>query len=229
MSPTTAAYTPHAPIVITTNEDFKTQGWPGAGEEKDPFVIEGLNITTTSVCINVTGTNVFFEIRNCLLDSPTYSAPYGAICFDGLKYGSVIGCVIDNHLYGTNLTASGYCRASDNLMTYCGLGFVVERSHNCIFENNTMTETGTGFTMVNSQSCSIISCTVVDYGMGIRILSSDMCTFINNNLTVTPPMFIYTFNDGVTLFNSESCTFINNTVVGSIYCFRLANCSACTS
>ena len=42
----TAAYTPHAPITITSNADFSTQGWPGSGTVDDPYVIEGLNITS---------------------------------------------------------------------------------------------------------------------------------------------------------------------------------------
>jgi len=46
MPQTGAAYTSHAPITISSNADFSTQGWPGSGTVDDPYVIEGLNITS---------------------------------------------------------------------------------------------------------------------------------------------------------------------------------------
>nr|MDO8114050.1 hypothetical protein [Candidatus Sigynarchaeota archaeon] len=78
---TKAAYTPHAPIIIASDEDFVAQGWPGEGIPKDPFVIERLNITSTATCISVSNTKAVFEIRDCLLSAPTNSPNNAAVHF----------------------------------------------------------------------------------------------------------------------------------------------------
>ena len=42
------AYTPHAPISITSNGEFTTLSFPGTGTTSDPYIIQNLNITTES-------------------------------------------------------------------------------------------------------------------------------------------------------------------------------------
>ena len=37
----------HAPIVVTANGEFSSQGWPGEGTFEEPFVIEDLVIEGT--------------------------------------------------------------------------------------------------------------------------------------------------------------------------------------
>ena len=46
-------FVPHDPIVISNDNDFKTQNWPGEGKAEDPYIIEGLNITTNNICITI--------------------------------------------------------------------------------------------------------------------------------------------------------------------------------
>ena len=54
------SYTPHGAIFITGNQDFIDQGWSGNGSESDPYRIEGLNITSTQVCIDIRYVDVHF-------------------------------------------------------------------------------------------------------------------------------------------------------------------------
>jgi parallel beta-helix repeat protein len=229
---TTAAYTPHAPIVITTDEDFATQMWPGEGKAKNPYVIEGLNITTSGICINVTGTNVFFEIRNCLLNSST-SSTSAAILFDSLKYGSVIDCNIYNHFYGLYVSQASHCDAFDNDVTDCARGFEMYASETSTFINNVVNRSGPshplghGFWLENCLSCTFINNTVTDSsGNGYSIYTCYSCTFVNNTVakTVLGPVCIYGFE----VTTSDSCIFTNNTVSQASIGFKIVLCVLCT-
>ena len=52
----------HAPISIDGNDDFITQatseGWPGDGSKKNPYVISGLMIDTSEDLIGIRNTNL---------------------------------------------------------------------------------------------------------------------------------------------------------------------------
>ena len=39
-----ADYEEHDPILITCDDDFSSQGWPGSGTPEAPYVIEGLSM-----------------------------------------------------------------------------------------------------------------------------------------------------------------------------------------
>jgi parallel beta-helix repeat protein len=64
-------HTPHIPIVIESDEDFVSQGWPGKGTEADPYVISWLLIEnyTTVDCIKISNTRSHFVITECLISS----------------------------------------------------------------------------------------------------------------------------------------------------------------
>ena len=63
--------TPHVPIVIESNDDFVTQGWPGDGSPGVPYVINDLELNATPIepGISITGTDVFFVISSCVINS----------------------------------------------------------------------------------------------------------------------------------------------------------------
>lgn len=100
---TVSAYTPHDPITITSDADFASQGWPGSGTQNDPYVIEGLNITTSGNCISISNTRVHFVIHYCLLT--------GGILGNGVSLDNVAGertggCTISEKRNGVNLGSS---------------------------------------------------------------------------------------------------------------------------
>jgi len=63
-------HTNHVPILIDGDDDFVSQGWPGAGTSGDPYVISGLNITYANgmILISITDTTADFVIRDCYID-----------------------------------------------------------------------------------------------------------------------------------------------------------------
>ena len=73
-SPPIKQYQEHEPIRIQGNVEFHSaaalEGWSGDGSQSNPYIIEGLNITGSSLIggIAVSNTDVHFNILNCLIE-----------------------------------------------------------------------------------------------------------------------------------------------------------------
>lgn len=94
------------PIVIDGNDDFAAQGFPGAGTEEDPYIIEGLyinlNETPASYAIRVSNTIDHFVIQNCLLQGENYiDNGYNFTRYDGegIFFDSVVNAQIFNNTF----------------------------------------------------------------------------------------------------------------------------------
>ena len=109
---TLLSYTPHSPITIATDADFSSQGWPGNGTKGNPYLIEGLNITSSSTCISISDTRVYFEIRNCLISSISASVNTGIYLYN-VTSGVLDSCRIDSHNVGVDLYWSHNCRLNN--------------------------------------------------------------------------------------------------------------------
>ncbi|TET07025.1 MAG: hypothetical protein E3J86_14210 [Candidatus Thorarchaeota archaeon] len=105
--------TPHAPILITSNEDFVTQAWPGFGNDTHPYVIEGLEITSEGSCIEIQNVSVHYEIINCSL-SGTRNSENGSLTILGWNefyervssFGVISDCDIFNSTRGIRVSAN---------------------------------------------------------------------------------------------------------------------------
>lgn len=86
-------YAVHDPILITSDADFVSQGWPGNGTESDPYIIENLWITQTVVntdSIEIRDTTANVTVQNCYLDTVFSADPYSGDCV-GIEYASCSG------------------------------------------------------------------------------------------------------------------------------------------
>ncbi|TFG03815.1 hypothetical protein EU538_13025, partial [Candidatus Thorarchaeota archaeon] len=137
------SYTPHGPITINGNADFEDQGWPGSGTEDDPYVIEGLRIIDSSTCITVSNTEVYFEIRDCLISAALPTSSDG-IVFDNVTRGTVRDCVIELHGYGVRFSSSPDCTVADSILSSNGCGVFIDHSSDCIIQNNTINDSEWG-------------------------------------------------------------------------------------
>jgi len=82
--------TPHSSINISGNQDFILQGWPGNGTEQNPFEIEGLSISATECCINMSDTDAFFVVKDCALSAEDFyeGRPFAMGIFFPGSFGS---------------------------------------------------------------------------------------------------------------------------------------------
>jgi parallel beta-helix repeat protein len=194
----------------------------GYGNETHPYVIEGLNITADSVCIDIENTNAFFEIRSCLISASSLSASNGII-FDNVTNGIIRNCTINMHEKGVYWYSSDNCTMINNTATdNDDEGFSIFYSDNCILVNNTSSNNqynGIGF--MGSSNCVVESNKITNINVGLNLISSDNCTLRDNIITGT--------DYGIILDNSNDCSLLENSVTGSsefgFYLDESLNCS----
>ena len=154
--------TPHAPISITSNADFESQGWPGSGSIDDPFVIEGLFIRIEEgSCISVYKTDAYFVIRDCILDVEEPDDGWtSGVLLERVLHARVENCNISRVAYGIKMIKSLECHVSDNILDLAKNGIEVDRVYNC----------------------SIIDNHVIGRKYGIHILKSNLLTAFENHV-----------------------------------------------
>ncbi len=207
------AYIPHSPITITNNTDFFRQGWPGNGTEDDPYVIESFNITASSTGIKVSNTDVYFEVRNCLISAPSQSSSDG-IVLENVTHGTVKGCVVELYSAGVHLWSSFSCRLANNTVSNNELGFSVSSSSSISLMDNTATSNGIyGVYIYGSDSCTLVHNTARKNRYGFYLLRCNSSTLTNNTATRNEYGFY---------IRSASCTMMDNTATDNTYGFYLS-------
>lgn len=215
----TASYTPHDPIVIMNNSDFVSQGWAGNGTEEEPFVIENLSISNQSECISISNTDVYFEIRDCLISASSQSGSVG-IMIDNVTHGMVMDCNIENHYYGVYLASSSNCTLTSNIATFGYWGYYLYLSSSVTLINNTVSNFEYGFTVYLS-TCSMQNNTANYNAAGYHLYEASFCNLTDNHASGN--------GRGFTLHNSTSCTLTNNSAYDNyISDFNLSFSLFCT-
>ncbi|MFW9910667.1 MAG: nitrous oxide reductase family maturation protein NosD [Candidatus Thorarchaeota archaeon] len=105
--------TPHAPIRISGNLDFISQGWSGNGTESDPYIIENLFISANEACINITDTDAFFKIKDCVLDADIIGNPgsrESCVYFRNVTNGLIVDSTISSQAHAVFIDDSDFCR-----------------------------------------------------------------------------------------------------------------------
>ncbi len=96
---------PHQPIVIIDNAGFNASNGVvgGSGTSGDPFILKDWSIKTqTGTGISISGTDVYFIIRNCWVYNGTSTAN-DCVKFDDVKNGNVQNCRFENSARGIYL------------------------------------------------------------------------------------------------------------------------------
>ncbi|MEM4735625.1 MAG: NosD domain-containing protein [Candidatus Thorarchaeota archaeon] len=251
------SYTPHAPIAISSNEDFSAQGWPGAGTIDDPYVIAGLNITSDETCISISGTTAHFEIRDCLISS-TYSSSKSGIVLVDVANGVVRNNIVERHYDGVYVYDSPGTVLTNNTLTRCRRGFILYLSSSCSLVNNTLVDSA--IYLLESNSCNLAENVLTNGGViivgdNVAHWSHDMSDNLVNgkqlgylvgltNVTLDGSQYgqivlvdcsDVTVRDavlehtsiGVQLGFSQGCVLTNVTVLGGIYGFYLYGSVSC--
>jgi len=202
-------YTSHNQIVISTDTDFSTQGWPGNGTHENPYVIEGLNITAEETCISIVDTTVYFEIRNCLISSQTPSSSDG-IYLNNVVNVKIQDCIIERHQNGISLIRADNCNLTDNIaINNANNGFKIIVSDKCILSNNLASNNiNKGISLWESNYCRVLNNTVMNNSIsGFTLYESHNNTLTSNTATVC--------GTGFSFSNSDNCTLTYNSAVGN--------------
>ena len=203
----TLAYTSHAPINIASNSDFETQSWPGEGISTDPYLISGLNITSSSpVCILIANTTSYFTISDCWFSSQESTWGLGIITIENVIHG----------LVEDNIFAAGYIAIS------------VEDSSSCYFVGNTIGTSMMGFLAYNLNDSEFSENIQTSESMGYAVHIED-----GNNLIIRANFFQDCAYEGIGLTSCTDCLLEDNVISGADlhlgqYGFAIRDSRQCT-
>jgi parallel beta-helix repeat protein len=137
-NPLAQLYTPHQTIIITSNDDFISQGFIGAGRLENPYLIQHLNITANSGnLIRISNTTVHFRISEIYLNGLGMAT--AGISLSGVRHGSIINNTIMNTIdgiRGNNVSSSFFLNNSVYLNSR--FGFYLEESSSCVLDDNSI-------------------------------------------------------------------------------------------
>ena len=126
----------HNPILIISNHDFVIQGWPGNGTKENPYLIEGLTITSSNVCIYITNTSSHFLVKDCSLLSTEARSGFG-IRLERVANACIENCSISNKDYGVYISKSSNCSLIKNeIFSNSDVGIYISRSNNSGVNSN---------------------------------------------------------------------------------------------
>jgi len=229
----TPSYSVHDPIVITHDDNFTTEGFTGGGTWNNPYVLDGVSITTNGYCISISHTRAVFLIENCLLTSTSEQTGRGVYlnnATDGSVESSIItgkdngvylisssnNCTfINNSIYNNadsgvrNWGAYNVTLTNNTIYGHSYYGFYTA-SGDCTLNNNTIhdNENSGVFLDDNTYNITLTNNTIFSNKYGIFADQSYSHTFVNN--TIKDNWYF-----GVHLQFNDMCTFVNNTFVNN--------------
>ena len=106
------------PIYINHDDNFSAlYGFSGTGEENDPYLIEGYNISdSTKNLIEIVDTTKYFEVKDCELNGQN-GYIYGVL-FNNVSHGTILENNITNCMRGIDITSDSlYNTVSGNNIT----------------------------------------------------------------------------------------------------------------
>ena len=116
-------------IYINTNNGFETIGFPGEGTESNPYILANLRFSTLGYGISITGTDVYFIIRNC-----TFEGGGTGVRFILVENGYIENCTFDGVVDGIEYQDVSLCKITDSMFTD-GNGIRLIDAMNCSLEN----------------------------------------------------------------------------------------------
>lgn len=198
---TSSTGTPHVPIFIDGDEDFKKQakdeGWSGSGKRNNPYIIENLEIDLGGVdgnCIEIRNIlSTYFCIRSCALRGALNEHRAGIYLYN-VAHAEVTSNTCNDNYYGIHLERSEFCTVDDNLCTSNEFGI-------CLLVSDLNTVVGN---------------TATGNYYGIKIESSEYNEIIRNECTNN--------DHGIHLYDSGHNTLIGNVAAGNDRGFHLLGC-----
>ena len=210
------SYSVHGPINITCDEDFTSQGWNGTGSNEDPFIINGLSITSDSHCISVSNTTAFFMVSDCLLTSETkilYSI-YEDLVGVGLYLSNVSNCIIEScyinwKYHGIVSFNSSECRFTQNVIqTNMWDGLRLSETSNSNISGNVIYDNNANGIYAKDSPYLIIDQNLIrrNFDYASIVISCDNSSLIENDVGDN--------EDGFYVIYSDDVKILSNTIIG---------------
>jgi parallel beta-helix repeat protein len=208
---TVVAGTPHGPIVIGGDGEFRTiaeaESWPGDGSESDPFIIEDFDIDlggTDGECIDIQDTSVHFIIRDCSFTGGSVIGGYGIYMWNATNC-EVSGNIFYDNYYAMYIFDGNASVVNNEVLSTGSVGFFLSSLENSTISENTITGGQSGLILEGLRWCEINNNTITGSTQISMYLSfCDYLTLSDNDLISGTLAGLY-------LENSDNCTIIRNT------------------
>ena len=205
-------YTPHDPILITSNDNFVIGSngvTSGSGTIGDPWIIENWSISAaTAIGIDIKYTTDYFIIRNCLVEGGGYE--YFGIFLDGVTHGRIENNTCQSDYGGIYLYATSDSTLTGNSCSNNdSYGIFLYSSSNNTLTNNTCSNSGEGIYLYYSDSNTLTGNTCLNNtSRGIYLDSSSNNTLTNNTCSNN--------SHGISVYYSDSNTLTGNTCLNNL-------------
>ena len=173
---------PHEPITIINDGNFSDYGFQGTGEEANPYIIEGFNITTNEdYGIYITKTTKYFDISDCYIDASSG----GIYIYDvALRTATILNNTCNNNnAYGILVEHSYQAILANNTCNNNDHGIELSFSGSSTVANNTCNSNDYGIYLWDSGSSTVTNNTCNNNNYGIQLWASGNSTVANNTLT----------------------------------------------
>ena len=197
-TPKISAYVEHNPIVINSDSDLKTQGWPGNGTVENPFTIADLCICLTaefSTAIILGNTTKCVNVSNCKLNSSLPGDAESNAQTTGITLYNVSNCIIHGNVFNSiefpicdgdslspfsNITIdnNGISNSAQSIRFDCVVGY------NIRIEDNFITETSVGIFATGLDSSAIAYNHITNGSTIVVLLDSPTNTKLMNNTII---------------------------------------------
>lgn len=235
--------TPHAPIIISGNSDFIYQGWPGNGTESNPFIIESLSIFANETCINITDTDAFFLIKDCVLDADVYEMMPRQFCvyFQNVTNGVIMDSILSSQNDAIFIDDSDFCQVDRCYITAQRTGLHIINCTSFVLSNSQLSSNHTWEILAeNTVHLLLLSNHLIGgYSAHAGLLVSESIEFeIRNNtlrshedegISIGGSSHGFIVNnsvsenfDGIELFSVKNTLVVNNSVFDNRIGFYLA-------
>ena len=214
-------YVVHDPILITSDEDFETQGWSGSGSVNEPYVIEGISVNAArgGHCIEIRNTTVNFIVRNCYLSHYGDEWVGGTHASTGVRLFNSTHGTIENNTFETN-GIGVYILASNNTQ-------VIDNDLSEIYEDAIIASVSSNVTISNNV-CDSNSFSIYFSSVGWNPREGVMYTGISNNITIVNNI-VMSDRVGIEIWDCISGIIMNNTAFNNDYYWDTVDVAAETN
>jgi len=176
------SYTPHAPMNITSNADFVTEGWSGSGTQENPYTIELLEIVADGTCLIIANTTAFFAILNCSFTSSSLSSNDGLV-LRNITNGAIAFCEFQSLNVGVSLESCHETNITDSNIRNCYHGFSIFGASNLNILRNTVNNGSYGGFLLDLTDSVIAENEIFDmFFAGFYLTGSGNDTLVADNI-----------------------------------------------
>ncbi|MHA2353514.1 MAG: right-handed parallel beta-helix repeat-containing protein, partial [Candidatus Thorarchaeota archaeon] len=199
---TVVAGTPHGPIDISGDDQFKSiaegESWPGNGSESDPYIIEDFDIDlggTNGRCIYIRHTTAHFIIRNCTFTGASIFPGTGVNLLNVTSFEISENIFFDNQ-FGMSITGDSATIVNNEVLSTVNVGFYLNGLENSSISHNTIHGGQTGLLLEGLQHCEINNNSITgSNSAGIYLEFTDNCTFNRNTCSECGNGIYFSFSD----------------------------------